>query len=68
MDILIKLKNQERIENDENSGPISVHEIAAQGFIFFLAGFETSSTTMTFALYELAMNQELQDRARIEMC
>lgn len=67
MDILIKLKNQEKIENDENSGPVSVNEIAAQAFLFFLAGFETSSTTLTFTLYELAMNQDIQDRARSEI-
>lgn len=31
---------------------------------FYLQGFETSSTTMTFTLHELSLNQELQERAR----
>lgn len=41
--------------------------IASQAFIFFLAGFETSSSTMTNALYELAQNHEIQDTVREEI-
>lgn len=33
----------------------------------FLKGFETSSTALSYALYELAINQELQDRTRDEI-
>lgn len=42
-------------------------EICAQSLLFFLAGFETSSTTMTFALYELAIHQDIQDKVRKEI-
>jgi cytochrome P450 family 6 len=58
MDLLIDIKNKSGEEG------LTIEEVAAQALIFFLAGFETSSATMTFALYELARNQEVQDRAR----
>jgi cytochrome P450 family 6 len=41
--------------------------LAAQAFIFFLAGYETSSTTVTFCLYELSLHQDIQDRVRAEI-
>ncbi|EFA05693.2 cytochrome P450 6BK13 [Tribolium castaneum] len=59
MQLLIDLKN------DGNA--LTLDEITAQSFIFFLAGFETSSTTMTFALYELAKNSEVQEKVREEV-
>jgi cytochrome P450 family 6 len=35
--------------------------------VFFLAGFETSSTLLSFAFLELAVHPELQQRARQEI-
>lgn len=64
MDLLIKLKNKKG--DDDGLGALTIEEIAAQAFLFFLAGFETSSTTMTFCLYELAINPNIQEKARQE--
>ncbi|KAH8321521.1 hypothetical protein KR074_007538, partial [Drosophila pseudoananassae] len=65
MDMLIEMKL--KYDNGNKQDGLTFNEIAAQAFIFFLAGFETSSTTMGFALYELALNQDVQDKLRLEI-
>ncbi|CAL7950316.1 unnamed protein product [Xylocopa violacea] len=46
---------------------ITDHLLAAQAFVFFVAGFETSATTIANALYELAQNQDVQHKLRNEI-
>jgi cytochrome P450 family 6 len=70
LQLLIDLKNNKLAEDEgykHDGDTLSIEEIAAQSFVFFIAGFETSSTTMTFALYELSKHQELQDKVRNEV-
>ena len=55
MNLLVQLKK---------SDDVTVEQIAAQSFIFFLAGFETSSTTMTHCMFEFSVNENIQEKAR----
>ncbi|KAG5669756.1 hypothetical protein PVAND_000050 [Polypedilum vanderplanki] len=42
-------------------------ELAAEAMLVYAAGYETSSTLMTFTLYALALNPEIQQRLRNEI-
>lgn len=55
------------LRKTEEGKSMTIEELAAQCFVFFIAGFETSSTTMTFALYELAKNRDIQSKVREEI-
>lgn len=55
------------ITTNEHEKQLSLNECAAQAFIFFLAGFETSSTAMSFCLYELAKNPICQAKVHQEI-
>lgn len=46
---------------------LSMDELIAQCVIFFLAGYETTASTLSFATYLLALNQDIQDKLRSEV-
>lgn len=43
------------------------NEIVAQCFLFFLAGFDTTSTSLSFTAYELGRHPEIQDKLYAEI-
>ncbi|KAL0270234.1 UNVERIFIED_CONTAM: hypothetical protein PYX00_007706 [Menopon gallinae] len=55
------------LTDEELVQKFSLNEAAAQCFIFFLAGFDTSSTAMSFGLYEMALNPDIQKRLQDEI-
>ncbi|XP_067687703.1 cytochrome P450 3A29-like [Haliotis asinina] len=54
--------------NGQTSGKHTVRrlttdEIVAQGILFFIAGYETTASTLNFVSYNLAMNPDIQEKA-----
>lgn len=76
MDLLIELKNKGTLETENGSKQvldddqfikeIEIDEdtIAAQAFVFFVAGYDTSANVIAFCLHELALNTEIQELTR----
>ncbi|XP_043279161.1 cytochrome P450 6A1-like [Venturia canescens] len=64
IDLIMELR-----DNPDKLGDIEMTDalLTAQLLVFFLAGFETSSTTMSNALYELAQHHSIQDKLRNEI-
>ncbi|GBP17661.1 hypothetical protein EVAR_8656_1 [Eumeta japonica] len=63
-DSMKNLKTDERIKVNLK---VDDELVMAQCFVFFAAGYETSATTSSFLLYELAKDQKSQERAREEV-
>ena len=73
--MMIKLKNEgflqeneiAELKSDQKSSKLTIEEVVAQAFVFFIAAFETTSSTMALCLYELAKNPTLQRKVQREI-
>ncbi|KAL6437259.1 hypothetical protein ACFW04_005052 [Cataglyphis niger] len=66
IDTLIELKKTYG-HQDMGGFKFNGDDLLAQAALFFAAGFETSATILSFALYELALNPEIQNKLRKEI-
>ncbi|KAK9738441.1 Cytochrome P450 [Popillia japonica] len=62
IDILIKLQNE-----DFDGYKFEGTRVIAQAAQFFLAGFETTASTVSYTLYELCLNRSIQDKLVTEI-
>jgi len=63
LNLLMKIGTEGR----KGEKKLTMDEITAQCFLFFVGGFETSSSTSTFTLFNLAGHLDIQDRVRDEI-
>ncbi|KAJ8718250.1 hypothetical protein PYW08_002487 [Mythimna loreyi] len=61
------IKNMKTGEHQKVTLEANDELLVAQCFVFFAAGFETSSTTLSYTLYEIAKNNEIQERVLQEV-
>lgn len=54
-------------KDETGAEKIDNEDIQAQTLVFLLAGYETSSTTLGFLCYHLALNTHVQDKLRDEI-
>ncbi|KPJ04498.1 Cytochrome P450 6B1 [Papilio xuthus] len=72
IDIMMTLRSDDKNNNSPKSEPendveITDMVIAANAFIIFLGGFETTSSTLAFLFLELAADQRVQEKMRKEV-
>ncbi|XP_014363275.2 cytochrome P450 6B5 [Papilio machaon] len=74
MDLILELRQRKIIEgtkrkDDEDVKALELTDsiIAAQTFIFYTAGYETSASTIAYMLYELAKNPDVQNKLIAEI-
>nr|XP_003701310.1 PREDICTED: cytochrome P450 6k1-like [Megachile rotundata] len=67
IDLLIELRQKHGNDKDMEGFDFNGDDLVAQAAVFFTGGFETSSTTMSFTLYELALQPDIQKTLRNEI-
>uniref|UniRef100_A0AAT9UTS3 Cytochrome P450 6QA1 n=1 Tax=Maconellicoccus hirsutus TaxID=177089 RepID=A0AAT9UTS3_MACHI len=67
LQIMCNIKAQEEQQHVPKDERLSDTLLVANMFVFFAGGFETTATTLSYCLYELALNEDVQQRARTEI-
>ncbi|XP_061394949.1 cytochrome P450 6d1-like [Musca vetustissima] len=79
LQLLLQLRNSGEVREDddtttwqvdavaENQKTMSIDTITANLFLFYIAGSETTSSTIAYTLYELAMYPEILQRVQAEV-
>ncbi|XP_060528315.1 uncharacterized protein LOC132703207 [Cylas formicarius] len=73
--MLLQLKNKGNITDDgditeiksKGANTLTETEVISQAFLFYFGGYETTATTISFSLLNLAQNPEMQDKVREEV-
>lgn len=65
---VIKLDDEwQTVISGDSSKTLTMEELAAQAYVFYTAGFETTASTMSFCLFEIARNAEIQQKVHDEI-
>ncbi|XP_047000613.1 cytochrome P450 6k1-like [Schistocerca americana] len=77
MQLMIQLRNNGYVDDsfsitgkkgaEHGNKTLTTKEMAAQAWVFFLGGFETSSTTVSFCQYELFRHPDIQKKLQEEV-
>lgn len=68
LNMLLQLKNKGSLDEEkDDSRRLTYNEVIANAFVFFLGGSDTSSFTISYAMIELAMHPEIQEKLRKEI-
>lgn len=77
--LLMQLRNAGKVSEDgdwavrksdslaDGIKSLTINECAAQSYLFYLAGFDTSSSAFAYCLYELVRNPELMQKVQQEI-
>ncbi|EFN76510.1 Cytochrome P450 9e2, partial [Harpegnathos saltator] len=60
----LMIENRDK-QNDKKE--LTIEDMTSQAFIFFFGGFETTSTLMSFAAHEIAVNEDVRKRLQDEI-
>ncbi|XP_046385527.1 probable cytochrome P450 6a14 [Ischnura elegans] len=63
----LRSENKGNSTQDSSETDLTLEQLMAQCFIFFVGGFETSSSVLTYTLYELSRNLDVQQKLRDEV-